>query len=68
MHQSLCCFNGVRDHDDYQLSLTSRGTIASMEIAADPKLPYCSNAFSSPNGPLSSAVLEAPVLSADKST
>lgn len=67
IHQSLCCFNGVRDHDDYQVSLASQWTVASIEIAVNAQLPYCSNAFSSPNKPLSSAVLEAPAFSPDRS-
>jgi len=67
-HQSLCCFTGVRDHDDYQVSgLPPQWTIGPVVIATDPQLPYCSNAFSNPNE-RSSATLEAPVYSADKST
>jgi len=67
LHQSLCCFNGVRDHDDYQVGLMAQWTVASVEIATDPQLPYCSNAFSSSNRPVSSATLEAPVYSANGS-
>jgi hypothetical protein len=67
LHQSICCFNGVRDHDDYQVTLMAQWTVTSVEIAADAQLPYCSNAFSSPNKPISSATLEAPVFSADRS-
>lgn len=67
LHQSICCFNGVRDHDDYQVALMAQWQVASVEIAADAQLPYCSNAFSSSNRPISSATLEAPVFSADKS-
>jgi hypothetical protein len=67
LHQSICCFNGVRDHDDYQVALMAQWTVASVEIAPDAQLPYCSNAFSSPNRPISSATLETPVFSAGKS-
>jgi hypothetical protein len=67
LHQSICCFNGVRDHDDYQVALMAQWTVDSVQIAPDAQLPYCSNAFSDPNRPLSSATLEPPVLSADKS-
>lgn len=65
-HQSLCCFTGVHDHDDYQVSLPSQWAITDLQIAVDPQFPYCSNAFSNPHES-SSATLESPVFSADKS-
>lgn len=49
------------------MTLLAQWQVASVEIAADPQLPYCSNAFSSSNRPVSSATLEAPVFSANKS-
>ncbi len=68
LHQSLCCFNGVRDHDDYQVTLMAQWTVSGVDIAVDAQAPYCSNAFSDPNRPISSSTLEAPVYSADKRT
>ena len=47
--------------------LPPQWTFRSFEIATDPQLAYCSNAFSNPHE-RSPATLEAPVHSADKST